>query len=155
MAEQAGGKWLEGRGSELERPSPSGSSASYRAGPPPVARRGDAFAGRSRPGGAPVRARGWPAGPAPTSGFEALHGLYWLVVILTDRDPLALLVDDRHWADPQSLRFLAYLAQRIEGLPVAMALAGPSARFRGRRVHLAVVAACPASCGGGAVLPGP
>ena len=37
---------------------------------------------------------------------------------------MLVLVDDCHWADPESLRFLHYLAQRLEGLPVAMLLAG-------------------------------
>jgi DNA-binding CsgD family transcriptional regulator/tetratricopeptide (TPR) repeat protein len=57
-------------------------------------------------------------------GFEALHSLYWLVVNVADRAPVLVLVDDCQWADPESLRFLAYLAQRIEGLPVAMLLTG-------------------------------
>ena len=43
---------------------------------------------------------------------------------LADRGPLLLLVDDCQWADRESLRFLAFLAQRIEGLPVALVLAG-------------------------------
>jgi DNA-binding NarL/FixJ family response regulator len=37
--------------------------------------------------------------------------------------PLVLVVDDIHWSDTGSLRFLAYLARRLEGLPVAMVLA--------------------------------
>ncbi len=57
-------------------------------------------------------------------GFEALHSLYWLMVNLADRGPLLVLVDDCQWADSDSLRFLSYLAQRIEGLPIAMVLAG-------------------------------
>ena len=57
-------------------------------------------------------------------GFEALHSLYWLMVNIADRTPVLVLVDDCQWADPESLRFLAYLAQRIEGLPVAMLLTG-------------------------------
>jgi DNA-binding CsgD family transcriptional regulator len=64
---------------------------------------------------------------SPTSGdggFQALHSLYWLVVNLADRAPLLVLVDDCQWADTDSLRFLSYLAQRIEGLPIAMVLAG-------------------------------
>ena len=56
--------------------------------------------------------------------FRALHSLYWLVVNLADRSPLLVLVDDCQWADPESVRFLAYLAQRVEGLPIAMILAG-------------------------------
>src|SRR5215467_501651 len=58
------------------------------------------------------------------AGFEALHSLYWLVVNVADRAPVLVLVDDCQWADQESLRFLAYLAQRIEGLPVTMLLTG-------------------------------
>ncbi|MCU0308413.1 MAG: transcriptional regulator, partial [Thermoleophilia bacterium] len=47
-----------------------------------------------------------------------LHGLYWLCINLSGRGPLALVVDDLHWCDAPSLRFLAYLARRLEGLPV-------------------------------------
>jgi DNA-binding CsgD family transcriptional regulator len=57
-------------------------------------------------------------------GFEALHSLYWLMVNITDQAPVLVSVDDCQWADRDSLRFLAYLAQRIEGLPVTMLLAG-------------------------------
>ena len=49
-------------------------------------------------------------GPAPGGGdaeFGALHGLYWLTANLADEGPLLLSVDDAHWADPSSLRFLA------------------------------------------------
>jgi DNA-binding CsgD family transcriptional regulator len=70
--------------------------------------------------------------PDPTSddptgvdaGFATFHGLYWLVVNLADRVPVLVCVDDAHWADPQTLRFLDYLAHRIDGLAVAMVLAG-------------------------------
>ena len=51
-----------------------------------------------------------------------LHGLYWLVADLADRGPIALLIDDAHWLDPASARFLAYLARRIESLPVLVAV---------------------------------
>jgi len=58
------------------------------------------------------------------AGFEALHSLYWLMVNIADQAPVLVLVDDCQWADRDSLRFLAYLAQRIEGLPVTMLLTG-------------------------------
>ena len=58
------------------------------------------------------------------AAFAALHSLYWLVVNLADAHPLLVLADDCQWADPESLRFLAYLAQRVEGLPIAMILTG-------------------------------
>jgi DNA-binding CsgD family transcriptional regulator len=57
---------------------------------------------------------------------ERLHGLYWLTVTLADEAPLLLAVDDAHWADEPSLRALAYLARRVEELPVAMLLAARS-----------------------------
>ena len=53
-------------------------------------------------------------------GFPVLHGLYWLVVNLCAEQPVALLVDDVHEADPPSLRFLAFLAARVDTLPVAL-----------------------------------
>ena len=48
--------------------------------------------------------------------FASLHGLYWLTANLAGRSPLLLAVDDCHWADAASLRFLAYLGARLEGL---------------------------------------
>ncbi|MDW5595465.1 AAA family ATPase [Conexibacter stalactiti] len=49
-----------------------------------------------------------------------LHGLYWLTASLADRAPLLLAVDDAHWADEPSLRFLAYLARRVESHAIAL-----------------------------------
>ncbi len=54
--------------------------------------------------------------------FATLHGLYWLLVNMTERGPLVLAVDDAHWADEPSLRFLLHLAHRLAGLPVVLAL---------------------------------
>ena len=48
----------------------------------------------------------------------ALHGLYWLTANIAANGPVLLAVDDAHWADKPSLRWLAYLAARLEGLPV-------------------------------------
>jgi DNA-binding CsgD family transcriptional regulator len=53
----------------------------------------------------------------------AMHGLYWLTVNLAGDSPIALAVDDAHWADAPSLRFLAYLGNRVEELPVLLAIA--------------------------------
>jgi DNA-binding CsgD family transcriptional regulator len=52
--------------------------------------------------------------------FAVVHGLYWLVANLATEAPLALLIDDLHWADAPSLRFLVYLARRLEGLPATV-----------------------------------
>ena len=53
-------------------------------------------------------------------GFAILHALYWLVVRLAEREPLLLVVDDAHWADEPSLRFLVYLAGRLSDQPIAV-----------------------------------
>src|SRR5438093_1072147 len=50
--------------------------------------------------------------------FATLHGLFWLTSNLAARRPLVLAIDDLHWADKPSLRWLAYLVRRLEGLPV-------------------------------------
>ena len=55
--------------------------------------------------------------------FARFHGLHWLCARLAETVPLALLVDDAHWADEHSLRFLAYLEARIEELPACLVIA--------------------------------
>ncbi len=57
-------------------------------------------------------------------GAEAgsMHGLYWLTASLAERQPVLLSVDDAHWGDEPSLRFLAYLAPRLADLPVVLAV---------------------------------
>ncbi len=62
-------------------------------------------------------------GPAATEAdpeYGMLSGLYWLVANLAEERPLLLRVDDLHWADEESLRFLEYLGRRIEDLPVLL-----------------------------------
>jgi DNA-binding CsgD family transcriptional regulator len=54
--------------------------------------------------------------------YATTHGLYWLVANLAARGPLLIAVDDVHWADAPSLRWLSHLAARIDGLPAALLL---------------------------------
>ncbi|WP_460715051.1 BTAD domain-containing putative transcriptional regulator [Nocardioides dilutus] len=61
--------------------------------------------------------------PVPQGGFAVLHGLYWLTVKLAEAGPLVVCVDDIQWCDSASLRYLAYLVKRLEGVPVFLALA--------------------------------
>jgi DNA-binding CsgD family transcriptional regulator len=60
---------------------------------------------------------------AADSEFAARHGLTWLVAGLADRRPIVLALDDVQWADAPSLRWLAYLAQRLDELAIAVLLA--------------------------------
>ena len=68
--------------------------------------------------------------PAPgddrDASFATLHGLYWLMLNLAADRPLVLAVDDLHWCDRPSLRFLAYLTRRLEGLPILLAVTARS-----------------------------
>jgi predicted ATPase len=61
------------------------------------------------------------AAPDPT--LPMVHGLYWLLVNLTERTPCLVVVDDAHWADEASLAFLVYLVERVDGLPVTVLIA--------------------------------
>jgi len=70
---------------------------------------------------APALVHGTP--PGEDDSFSVLHGLYWLTADIAGRTPLLLAVDDLHWADQPSLRFVAHLARRMEGLSLLLVLA--------------------------------
>jgi hypothetical protein len=52
--------------------------------------------------------------------FRIAHGLTWVVTALAQRAPLALLIDDLHWADTASVRWMSFLARRLDDLPVVL-----------------------------------
>jgi DNA-binding CsgD family transcriptional regulator len=120
LAEERGMAVLRARATERERSMPYGVMRQLLG--PAVARdetqalRGDAALAATVFGPAP-------RGVATADDFGLAHGLHWLVANLADSRPLALLVDDVQWADSESLRALAYLAQRAEHLAVVLALA--------------------------------
>ena len=146
LAEAGGARVLSARASDLERDYPFGVVRQLLEGvllDPAAAER--ALAGAAAPARAVFEFAG--SDPADQSGsFAALHGLYWVCVNLAGERPLAVVVDDIHWADSPSLRFLAYLARRLEGLPVLLAatlrtgepgtdLGADGGDRRGRRDH--------------------
>lgn len=60
-------------------------------------------------------------------GYAVIHGLFWIARNLAKPSvsggagtPVMVLVDDAHWADRPSLRFLAYLAERVAELPILL-----------------------------------
>jgi DNA-binding CsgD family transcriptional regulator/tetratricopeptide (TPR) repeat protein len=55
--------------------------------------------------------------------YATLHGLFWLLAGIAQSEPLLVIVDDAHWCDPPSGRFLSFLSRRLEGLTVALLLA--------------------------------
>ena len=74
---------------------------------------------------APALAALGPSGDVPLldPSLGVLDGLYWFVVNLAAARPLALFIDDGHWADAPSLRFLGHLLRRIDGLAVLVVIA--------------------------------
>jgi hypothetical protein len=53
----------------------------------------------------------------------ALTGLYWRLADLCEERPVVVLVDDAHHADDASLRFLHFLARRLDGVSASVVVA--------------------------------
>ena len=111
-------------GSELEHDLPYGCVLQLLAGPvaaldPETS--AAVTAGAARTGADLLAGGGAVAGADPV--LPLLHGLHWLCANLAERAPLLLALDDAHWADPQSLRVLGYLAARIAALPIVVLVA--------------------------------
>ncbi|MBV9426085.1 MAG: AAA family ATPase [Solirubrobacterales bacterium] len=86
----------------------------------------------------------WRLGGSDPS-FASLHGVYWLVVNMCAERPLMIAVDDLQWSDMPSLRFMAYLVHRLEGLPVMVACSVRSTKGTVEDPLLAEVVTDPAS----------
>ena len=89
-----------------------------------------------------------PAAPEPALAgdamYAALHGLVWLATNLAARGPALLVVDDVHWADAPSLRWLVQLARRLDELPLGVLCAVRSGEPAGEPELLAeLLAAAP------------
>ena len=119
IAEDSGLLVLTARGAELEQAFAFGVVRQlFEHGASP-----EAFTGASR-FAAPligVELEGVPATP-PEDPFAARHVLYWLTANLAAERPLALFVDDAHWADAASLGVIAHIANRVAGLPIGARL---------------------------------
>ncbi|AQS72412.1 LuxR family transcriptional regulator [Streptomyces pactum] len=66
------------------------------------------------------------------NGFAVMNGLYWLSANLMADRPLVLALDDVHWCDERSLRWLDFLLRRADDMPLLVVLAlrtesGPAA----------------------------
>ena len=59
----------------------------------------------------------------PHDSASLFEGLFWLTANLAEQSPVAILIDDGRWVDAASMRFLSYLAARVEDLPVAVVVA--------------------------------
>ncbi|MEV5775519.1 AAA family ATPase [Streptomyces antimycoticus] len=63
-------------------------------------------------------------GPSTAASvYPVLHGLYWLAANLMTQGPLVLVLDDVHWCDERSLRWIDFLLRRADELPLLVVLA--------------------------------
>jgi DNA-binding CsgD family transcriptional regulator len=129
VSDAAGARTLRARGGELERDFAFGVVRQLlepALAETPARARDDLLQG---PAGVAGRLLGLPGAgaegevAAPDASFTVLHGLYWLCASLASERPLVLTVDDAHWADAPSLRFLAFLLPRLEELSLALVVA--------------------------------
>ena len=91
-------------------------------------------------------------GDGEDASFAVLHGLFWLALNLAAERPLLLAIDDLQWCDPPSLRFVAYLARRLEGQPILVASTVRSAEPPTDAALLAEITGDPSTA---SVRPGP
>ncbi len=65
---------------------------------------------------------GAPSASTAQDPYAVLNGLFWLVSALANRNPLVLALDDVHWADESTLRFLGFLSLRLDSVPALVAI---------------------------------
>jgi DNA-binding CsgD family transcriptional regulator len=130
-AERAGTRVLSARATELERDFPFALVRQLFESPvhgASGAERDELLGDAARPAGpiVGVEPKSSPGdddgGHIPDVSFEILNALYWLTSNLSERGPLLLAIDDVHWSDQASLRFLMFLLPRLADLPVTLAL---------------------------------
>jgi DNA-binding CsgD family transcriptional regulator len=120
-AQRAGVRVLVAHGAHLERDFPFGVVRQlFEPALADTRERERLLAGAASPA-TPVFEAVVPAGPGDGS-FAALHGLYWLAANIAEDGRLLLVVDDLHWCDAPSLRYLAYVARRLAGSGIMLAL---------------------------------
>ena len=143
-ATRAGLRVCAARGGELEREFPFGIVRQLFEGGVGELEPGERHAVLSGPARHAGGALGVPEqDEVPADVLPLLHGLYWLTANLAGMRPLLIAVDDVHWADAVSLRYLDYLARRLDDLPVLAVLAARPAEPHGDPDLLARIAMDP------------
>ena len=113
---------LSARGSELEREMPFGMARQLFEAPVRSLEPDDRQALLRGPAAHTQALLGLTADPAGGGDpLGVIHGMYWLTANFCDiAPPLLLALDDVHWADPQTVRWITYLSARVADLPVLM-----------------------------------
>ena len=61
----------------------------------------------------------------------AFNALYWALAAMTMDRAVMLVIDDVHWCDRESLRWIGFLMRRVEGLRLAVVLAARPPEWAG------------------------
>jgi DNA-binding CsgD family transcriptional regulator/tetratricopeptide (TPR) repeat protein len=72
--------------------------------------------------GGPAAAIFRPDPTSATDAFAVVHALYWVLARLAERAPVLVAIDDVHWADPASVRWISFVLARLDELPVLLVL---------------------------------
>lgn len=122
VAADAGVRVCSARGTEFECDLPNGVVrqlfASFAQDSDPE-RRASCFAGAAGLAEGVLSGAGEVIGDA----FAIRHAMYWLLANIAADGPVLISVDDVQWADLMSVRWLGYLSERLEGLPVVVVAA--------------------------------
>jgi DNA-binding NarL/FixJ family response regulator len=59
---------------------------------------------------------------AGVTGSATVQGLWWLLLTSAERRAVTVVVDDLQWCDRESLEWLAYVARRLQGTPILLAM---------------------------------
>ena len=122
-AEAQGMLVLTARGSALEESHPLGIVTSLFSGIQRSDGAEQLFRGTAAPANTLFAAPNQEGSSLPMDLQTVIHALYWLALNASERAPLFIAVDDAHWADEPSLRFMAYMAERIDSMPAVLVAA--------------------------------
>ena len=130
LAAEAGFALLSARGAELEREFTFGLVRQLFEFTGAARATESLFAAADLPSG-PDDARPDGSGSGSGSVYSLLNGLYRLLVNLAETVPVVILIDDAQWADSASLRFLGFLARRMDAVAVTVIVASRSGSREG------------------------
>ena len=98
----------------------------------PAAERGSSLLDGHASRAAPLLARDHAMPGVDVDVPSMAHALFWTLANASEDMPVALILDDLHWADDSSLVWLTYVERRLRDLPVASRVDPPDQPRRDR-----------------------